>query len=115
MQRLLQRLPIVQNFQTLLQDNRFVQQAFVQQNAFINQNIRGQMPGSSNDPPPAAPMASALEDRKREEVVKPIKDSKTSEVVKPIKKPKTSEIIKPKMHDVPKVSEARKIAPPIGN
>ena len=87
--------PIVQNFQTLLQDNRFVQQAFVQQNAFINQNIRGQMPGSSNDPPrpPAVPPTLAVDDRKREEVVKPIK--------------------KPKSSQKPKVPEARKIAPPL--
>ena len=103
--------PIVQNFQTLLQDNRFVQQAFVQQNAFINQNIRGQMPGSSGDtaapsaPKALAPRTSALEDRKE-----PIKKPKMPD---PIKKPKMPDAPKPKMPDVPKVPEARKIAPPL--
>ena len=88
--------PIVQNFQTLLQDNRFVQQAFVQQNAFINQNIRGQMPGSSGDtaapsapkalaplkPIPAAAPPLAIDDRKRESEAKPLKKPRSEDIPK---------------------------------
>ena len=103
-------VPIVQNFQTLLQDNR---QAFMQQNAFINQNIRGSMPGSSNDPPkpPAVPPTLAIDDRKRESETKPIKKPKTTPAI--LDKPKVLEPRKAPLAIEDRVAKKPKQAPAI--
>ena len=101
-------VPIVQNFQTLLQDNRSVQQAFVQ-----NVVQRGQMPGSSNDPPkppkPAPPLA--IDDRKRESETKPIKKPKTTPAI--LDKPKVLEPRKAPLAIEDRVAKKPKQAPAI--